>query len=144
MAFNDLNGVNIMKATRSVDFMKPLIGLIFFSIENHLILLLSCYVKYQIKIIMRKKKKKILNQWSTWEIQSNMNTSWKVAVFGAFLVRILSHSDQKNSRYERFSRRVSTPIIRNKKVFFCIISLDYGKNYGITMELKQVLHIQLV
>ena len=46
-----------MKATRAVDFMKPLIGLIFFSIENLLILLLSCYVKYQIKIIMRKKKK---------------------------------------------------------------------------------------
>ena len=57
LAFNDLNGVNIMKATRAVGFMKPLIGLIFFSIENLLILLLSCYVKYQIKIIMRKKKK---------------------------------------------------------------------------------------
>ena len=49
-----------MKATRAVDFMKPLIGLILLSIEDHLILLLSCYVKYQIKIIMRKKKKKYL------------------------------------------------------------------------------------
>ena len=60
LAFNDLIGVNIMKATRAVDFMKPLIGLILLSIEDHLILLLSCYVKYQIKIIMRKKKKKYL------------------------------------------------------------------------------------
>lgn len=60
----------------------------------------------------------------------------KSGLFGAFLLRISSHSDQKNSRYERFSRRVSTPIIRKKKVFFCIISLDYRKNYGITMELK--------
>ena len=58
LAFNDLKGVNIMKATMAVDFMKPLIGLVFFSIENHLILLLSCYVKYQIKIIMTKKNKK--------------------------------------------------------------------------------------
>ena len=45
LAFNELNGVNIMKGTRAVDLIKLLVDLIFNLINNKLILLISCYVK---------------------------------------------------------------------------------------------------
>ena len=38
-----LSGVNIMKVTRAVGFMKPCLGLIFFVIDNRLSFLLSKY-----------------------------------------------------------------------------------------------------
>lgn len=63
--------LNIMEVTRAVGFMKPRVGLIFFAIDIHLILLMSIYIIMsrfisstlsillgnQIKIIMTKKTK---------------------------------------------------------------------------------------
>ena len=39
-----MNGVNIIKVTSAVDFLKPQVGLISFVIDNWLILLSSMYI----------------------------------------------------------------------------------------------------
>ena len=47
-----ISGVNIMKVTRAVDFMKPCLGLIFFVIDNRLSFYIISLVIYNALLLL--------------------------------------------------------------------------------------------
>ena len=64
------------------------------------------FQKKQLFMIYLEKNKSKLHRSSPY---SHLCTAWKVSVFGVFLVRIFSNSDQKNFEYRHFSSSITFP-----------------------------------
>ena len=121
-----MNAVNIIKVTKAVAFMKLFVGILFFAINNSSSFLLSTvniyYHKSHIKYTINPIRK------------SDKNDSNKKEK-NRYLI---------NKALEKFNRKLSRHIIRNNKAFLLHQMLGYLKEYGMTMELNQLLLIQLL